>query len=141
MQDRVLYIFYYKLWLLELRGQRGTIISGWIILNASIFKKTKTIHKIASRNCTISIPIKSVTSCISPSSTKAFFTRELYIDGSLVKSITLSKNSSGICCCFFLSDGNIWYCFLYFVVTLIAAAFHAEMFFNCSNSLQRLSQW
>ena len=53
-------IFYYKLWLLELRGQWGTVVSGWIILNASIFKKAKTIHKIASRKCTISIPIKSV---------------------------------------------------------------------------------
>ena len=32
-----------------------------------------------------------VTSCISPSSTKVFFTKERYhIDGSLVKSITLS---------------------------------------------------
>ena len=37
--------------------------------------------------------------------------------------------------CFFLSDSNIWYRFLYFVVTLIAAVFHAQMFFNCSNSL------
>ena len=51
------------------------------------------MHKIASRNSTRSIPIKSVTSCISPSSTKYFFTKERHIDGSLVKSTTLSENT------------------------------------------------
>ena len=51
------------------------------------------MHKIASRNSTRSIPIKSVTSCISPSSTKYFFTKERHIGGSLVKSITLSENT------------------------------------------------
>ena len=42
---------------------------------------------------------------------------------------------------FFLSDSNIWYCILYFVVTLIAAAFHGQMFFDCSNSLWWISKW
>ena len=31
--------------------------------------------------------------------------------------------------------------FLYFVVTLIAAVFHAQMSFNCSNSLWWVSEW
>ena len=92
---------------LELRGQWGTIKSGWIRLYSSIFKKTKTIHKTASRNSTISVLIKSVcASCISPSSTKLFPSNQPHVDGSLVKSRTLSENTSGICqtyCCYFFS--------------------------------------
>ena len=65
---------------------------------------------------------------------------------------------------FLLSDINIWYCFLLFVVTVIAvfdlffviccnicfflfvvtviaAAFHAQIFFNCSSSLWWISKW
>ena len=38
-----------------------------------------------------------VTSCISLSSTKVFFTKKRHIDGSLLKSITLSENTRGIC--------------------------------------------
>ena len=42
---------------------------------------------------------------------------------------------------FSFSDSNIWYYFLYFVVTVITAAFHAQIFFNCSNSLWWMSKW
>ena len=44
---------------------------------------------------------------------------------------------------FFLSlcNINIWYCFLLFVVTIIATGFHAQMFFNCSNSSLWMSMW
>ena len=102
--------------------------------------KTKTIHKIAYRNSTISILIKSV-GFTSPSSTKEYFTKEGHIDGSLVKSITLSENTPVKLIAFFLSDSNIWYCFMYFVMTLIAAAFHVQIFFNCSNFFWWMSKW
>ena len=42
---------------------------------------------------------------------------------------------------FLLIDINIWYCFLLFVVTVIAAAFHAQMFLYCSSSLWWMSKW
>ena len=47
---------------------------------------------------------------MSPPSTNVFFTKERDIDGSLVKLITLSENTSGLCQTygfFFLSDTNI----------------------------------
>ena len=51
------------------------------------------------------------------------------------------KYSCQTYCFFFLSDSSIWYCFLYFVVTLIAAAFYPHMFVNRSNFLWRMSKW
>ena len=42
--------------------------------------------------------------------------------------------------CFFSQWSNIWYLFVC-VVILIAAAFHAQMFFNCSNFLLWMSEW
>ena len=79
-----------------------------------------------------------------PSSTKVFFKKEFHIVGSLVKSITFSENTSGICqihCFPFLVIAIIYTVFLYFVATIVAAAFHAQMFFNCSNFLWWLSKW
>ena len=80
-----------------------------------------------------------MTSCISPSSTKVFFIKERHVDDSLMKLINLSENASGICqtyCFSFFSVIAIFdTVFLYFVVTLIATAFHVQMSFNCSNSL------
>ena len=77
-----------------------------------------------------------VTSCISPSSTQVIFAKESQVNGSFFKSITLSESTTGMyqtIIFFFLSDNSIWYCFLYFVMTLIAAAYDAQMFFNCFN--------
>ena len=51
------------------------------------FLKAKNIHKIASRNSTIIIPIK-FTSCISSSSTNAFLTKDHQIDGLLLKLVS-----------------------------------------------------
>ena len=51
-----------------------------------------------------------VTSCISLPSTKVFFTKERHTDGSLVKLVTLSENTPGIC---------QTYCFLFFSVIRI----------------------
>ena len=42
---------------------------------------------------------------------------------------------------FFSFFSDSWYLILFFVLTLIAAVFHAQMFFNCSNSLRWLSNW
>ena len=97
------------------------------------------MHKIAFRNSTISIPIKYVCDqYISLSSGKVFFVKEHYIYGSWVKSITISENTSGIRQIYFFSFFSMIEIFdsffLYFVVTLLAAAFHAQMFLNCSNS-------
>ena len=105
-------------------------------------KKTKIIHKIASRNSTIGIPIKSL--CISPSSTKVFYynrTSHSWFIGKisyfLWKYFWFMRDFFS----FFLSNSKIWYCFLYFVTTLVAAAFHAQIFFNCSNSWWWMSKW
>ena len=48
-----------------------------------------------------------VTKCISPSSTKEFFSEELHIDDSLVKPITLPENAPVRLIDYFLSDSNI----------------------------------
>ena len=70
-----------------------------------------------------------MTKCISPSSTKEFFSEELHIDDSLVKPITLPENAPVRLIDYFLSDSNIWYSFGYFVVPLLVATFYAQMFF------------
>ena len=59
MQNSVLHIFL-KLELFEVKSQWDTIMSDWIRLYASTSQKTKTIHKISSRNSTITISIKPV---------------------------------------------------------------------------------
>ena len=72
-----------------------------------------------------------VTSCISPLSTKAFFTKERHIDGSLAKSITLSENTPGIC---------QTYCFCFFSVIAMLILFFVfcidfnSSSFSCSNA-------
>ena len=76
-----------------------------------------------------------MTSYISPSSTKEIFAKERHIDGPLVKYITLSENTPVRLIAFCLSESNILYCFLYFLVTLMAGAFQAQMYFNCYNFL------
>ena len=76
---------------------------------------------------------------ISPPTTKTLSTKERHIDGSVVKSISLSENTPGICqtyCfSFFTVIAVLDSVLLYFMVTLIAVPFHAQMFFNCSDSL------
>ena len=76
-----------------------------------------------------------VTSCISPSSTKVFLTKKRHIDSSSVRSITLSENTPGLIVFSFYSAISISDTVFLFAVTVIAAAFHAQIFFNCSNSL------
>ena len=63
---------------------------------------------------------------------KSIFTKERQIDGSLLKLITLTENTSGIYQTYCFSFNSVIAIFdtvfWYFVVTLIEAAFHAEMF-------------
>ena len=113
--NSTLYMFYYKTWtLLKLRGygdkwdRSETSSIGWIRLLALISSETKTIHKIISRNSTLSIPI------------------EIYLEGSIFywwhitfnywlicKIKTLSQNVPGMydmpdLFFFFSTDHNIW---------------------------------
>ena len=78
-------------------------------------------------------------SFVSPPTTKVLSTKERHIDGSLVKSISLSENTPSIrqtyCFSFFSVIAVLNSVFLYFMMTLIVAPFHAQMFFDCSDSL------
>ena len=60
------------------------------------FKKLKLYTKFPQEIVQVFLSNLFVTNCTSPS-TKVFFTKERHIDGSSVKSITLSENTSGIC--------------------------------------------
>ena len=56
-------------------GHYETSNSGWIRLHASVLLETKTIHKISSRNSTLSIPIKVyLQSSLSSLSNEVLFT-------------------------------------------------------------------
>ena len=126
-----LYTFFTINWnSLELRGQWGVNKSSWIRMYASISQKTKTVCKIASRNSTIIfLSNLFVTSCILQSSTKIFFfkgTSHWWFIGNFIW--IYSMHMPDIFLLFFLSDSNIWYCFLYFMVNLIEAAFYPQMF-------------
>ena len=72
---------------------------------------------------------------------KYFFTEEPHINGSLVKLINLSENTPGIYLAYSFSSFSVIVIFDAIVVTLIAAAFHAQMFFNCFNSFWWMSKW
>ena len=139
------HIFFVVNWnSLELRAKWSTSIRGWIRLYASVSSKTKAIHKFVSRNSTISIPIKSVCdfmyitiiykSIFYKETSHWWFTSK--IDNFVWK---YAWYISDLLFFFFLSDNNIWSWFLYFVVSLIVVAFHAQIFFNCSNSLWWMS--
>ena len=79
-----------------MRGETGhyeTSNSDWIRLHASIPSETMNIHKIISRNSTLSIPIKVyLQSLLSSSSNEVFFTAwtSYRTTSESVKSITLS---------------------------------------------------
>ena len=137
--NSTLYMFCYKTWtLLKLRGYEDkwdrseTSSIGWIRLLALISSETKTIHKIISRNSTLSMPIEIYLEASSSSSKEVFFTGDTshLTTGSSVKSKLYLKMS--LVCMICLT----WFSFfplittfdaLYFVVTFITAAFRTRM--------------
>ena len=146
MQNSALYIFYYKL---EFFGVTKSLSHKHKWLNKIVcfsFLKNSTWHKIFSRNSSISIPVKFV--CDSLYITfiyKDIFYKETShwcFIGKINNFIwKYSWYTSNLLSFFLLSDINTWYCFLLFVVTVIAAAFHGQMFFNRSNSLWWMGKW
>ena len=118
-----LYTFFSINWTsLELRGHWGTSISSWIRFYASVFKKTKTIHKSSSRNIyKRHFPQKQYNNyshqiCLSLVVYHHNLWKERHIDGSLVKSISLFWYMSDLIF-FFLSDSIIWcfFCILWWL--------------------------
>ena len=114
----------------------GQSNQGKIRLHSSLSWETKTIHRISSRNSTLSIPVKVHLQSSLSSCNEVFFTAggtSHWITGSSVKSITLPQESplaymTCLTCFSFFSSQWLQYMMpLYFVVTLIAAAFHALM--------------
>ena len=130
-----LYTFFSINWTsLELRGHWGTSISSWIRFYASVFKKTKTIHKSSSRNIyKRHFPQKQYNNyshqiCLSLVVYHHNLWKERHIDGSLVKSISLFWYMSDLI--FFFLSGSIIWCFFVFCGDFNSSSF------SCSNVFQ-----